>query len=84
MRIDRCLCFGKPFAELAEIAAETGATTVPELQAHALFGRKCQLCHPYVRRMLRTGRTVFHEVVTAEDEPAAGTDPGPGAPGPGE
>jgi bacterioferritin-associated ferredoxin len=83
VRIDRCLCFGKSFAELAEVAAETGATTVPELQAHALFGRKCQLCHPYVRRMLRTGQTVFHEVVTAEDEPAAGTDPVTGTPGPG-
>ena len=67
--IDRCLCFGRTFAELADVAAETGAATVAELQAHALFGRKCQLCHPYVRRTLRTGQTVFHEVVTAEDEP---------------
>ena len=72
LAIDRCLCFGRTFAELADVAAETGAETVAELQQHALFGRKCQLCHPYVRRMLRTGQTVFHEVVTAEDEPAVG------------
>lgn len=72
MTIDRCLCFGKTFAELAEVADATGAETVAELQEHALFGRKCALCHPYVRRMLRTGRTVFHEVVTEADEPEAG------------
>lgn len=72
MTIDRCLCFGKTFAELAEVADATGAETVAELQEHALFGRKCALCHPYVRRMLRTGQTVFHEVVTEADEPEAG------------
>ena len=69
MQIDRCMCFGRPFAELADVAAETGAATVAELQEHALFGRKCALCHPYVRRMLRTGQTSFAEVVTDEDEP---------------
>ncbi len=71
MTIDRCLCFGRTFAELAEVAEATGARTVAELQEHALFGRKCELCHPYVRRMLRTGQTAFHEVVTEVDEPAA-------------
>ena len=69
MTIDRCLCFDRPFAELADVAAETGAATVAELQQHAEFGLRCQLCHPYVRRMLRTGQTVFREVVTDDDEP---------------
>ncbi len=69
MDIDRCYCFGVPFAELKTIADATGAETVAELQEHATFGHTCKLCHPYVRRMLRTGRTVFHEIVRAEDEP---------------
>ena len=69
MHIDRCLCHGTAFAALAEAARQSGATTVPELQACADFGRGCGLCHPYVRRMLRTGETVFHEVVTEEGEP---------------
>ena len=72
MQIDRCMCFGRPFAELADVAAATGAATVAELQEHALFGRKCALCHPYVRRMLRTGQTSFGEVVTDDDEPEVG------------
>ena len=68
MRIDRCLCHGTAFAALAEAAGQSGATTVPDLQAHADFGQGCGLCRPYVRRMLRTGQTVFHEIVTEADE----------------
>ncbi len=69
VHIDRCYCFGKTFAELKALADAAGAATVAELQTHAAFGQRCELCHPYVRRMLRTGETVFHEIVTAEDEP---------------
>ena len=72
LRIDRCLCFGTTFADLADVADQTGAATVAGLQEHALFGRKCGLCHPYVRRMLRTGETVFGRVVTDADEPEVG------------
>lgn len=69
VHIDRCYCFGKPFAELKAIADATGAETVAELQQHATFGRNCELCHPYVRRMLRTGEVVFHEIVTETGGP---------------
>ena len=67
--IDRCFCFGRTFADLRDTAGRTGETTVAGLQAHVLFGQNCALCHPYVRRMLRTGATVFDEIVTAADEP---------------
>lgn len=70
LRIDRCYCFARTFAELKRVAGATDARTVEALQAHALFGQRCQLCHPYVRRMLRTGETVFHEIVTEADEPS--------------
>lgn len=68
MRIDRCYCFQKTFAELKEHAAAHGAASVAELQEHVVFGQRCRLCHPYVRRMLRTGETVFHEIITEADE----------------
>lgn len=71
LRIDRCLCFDRPFADLREVADATGAQSVAELQQHAAFGRKCGLCHPYVRRMLRTGETVFSAVVTGVEEPSS-------------
>lgn len=63
MKIDRCQCFQRTFAELREVASETGASSVEELQQHVDFGRRCQLCHPYVRRMLETGEVVFHHII---------------------
>lgn len=68
VRIDRCHCFDVPFADLADVAEEAGAETVKALQQHVRFGEKCQLCHPYVRRMLRSGQTVFGEIIAASDE----------------
>ena len=80
MRIDRCVCFGRRFAELRALAEATGAGTAERLAgearaAGAPFGLRCGLCRPYVARMLRTGETVFHEVVREEDERGMG---GPG------
>lgn len=69
LHIDRCFCYSTTFAELHAVADATGAATVAELQDHATFGHNCKLCHPYARRMLRTGETVFREIVTARDEP---------------
>ncbi len=66
IRIDRCQCFQTTFDELKQVAAETGSQSVEELQQHVEFGVRCRLCHPYVRRMLRTGETVFHEVIVDE------------------
>jgi bacterioferritin-associated ferredoxin len=70
IRIDRCYCFQKTFADLRAVAERTGARSVEDLQAHIEFGQNCCLCHPYVRRMLRTGETVFGEIVREADEPA--------------
>ena len=68
--IDRCVCFEVSFERLKAVAEATGADSVEALQAHVPFGLNCQVCHPYARRMLRTGETVFHEIVTDADEPA--------------
>lgn len=66
MTIDRCSCYGKTFAELKAVAEATGARSVEALQEHVTFGQNCRLCHPYVRRMLETGETVFHEIIEEE------------------
>ncbi len=63
MTIDRCYCFDRTFADLKEVAETTDTSSVTALQTHVTFGENCQLCHPYVRRMLETGQTVFHEVI---------------------
>jgi bacterioferritin-associated ferredoxin len=69
IRIDRCVCHARSFARLREEADRTGAGTVDELRDHVDFGEGCGYCLPYVRRMLRTGETVFTEILSPEDEP---------------
>jgi bacterioferritin-associated ferredoxin len=64
LTIDRCVCHQVTFATLLPLAQAHGCTSLDALQAHATFGKTCKLCHPYVRRMLTTGETTFHEVVT--------------------
>ncbi len=68
MEIDRCYCYDKTFEALKAIADQTETDSLEALQEHVTFGENCQLCHPYVRRMLDTGQTVFHEVLEADDE----------------
>lgn len=75
MRIDRCVCFSRSFAELKAVADTSGAESFAQLQLAARgcgkeFGAKCQLCRPYVKAMLRTGTTVFGEILAdTPDEP---------------
>ena len=66
IRIDRCVCFDVTFAELKEVSDRTGADSVEDLQREREFGLRCRLCHPYVKRMLRTGETVFANVIRDE------------------
>ena len=63
IEIDRCYCFGVSFSTLHEIALQTGASTVEELQKKIAFGMQCELCHAYVSRMLGTGEVVFNEII---------------------
>jgi hypothetical protein len=67
--IDRCVCFDKKFVVLQQIATARNVRTLVDLQEEAGFGLACRMCHPYVRRMLRTGETVFHVIVQDGDEP---------------
>jgi bacterioferritin-associated ferredoxin len=69
MQIDRCYCYQTTFDDLKTVADDTGAASVEALQEHVVFGHNCQLCHPYVRRMLRTGETTFSTVIEDDDEP---------------
>jgi bacterioferritin-associated ferredoxin len=63
MRIDRCVCLNVTFRHLKEVSGQTGCASVKELQAHEEFGTKCGLCKPYVREMLRSGKTEFHAII---------------------
>jgi len=62
--IDRCVCRDRTFESLKKVARENGVTNFESLQQFARFGDNCQLCHPYVREMLRTGQVSFSQILT--------------------
>jgi len=68
IKIDRCICFQKTFKELALLAQAHQVQTLEALQQHAEFAKKCRLCSPYIRRMLQSGETVFHEILTEPEQ----------------
>jgi bacterioferritin-associated ferredoxin len=63
--ITRCICKATPFAELLAQATASG-WDLSDLIRHTGCGAQCGLCRPYLSRMLRTGETEFHEILTAD------------------
>jgi bacterioferritin-associated ferredoxin len=61
-RITRCVCQRMPFATLLPLARERG-WTLDDVIRETGCGDQCGLCRPYLRRMLATGETEFHEVL---------------------
>jgi bacterioferritin-associated ferredoxin len=66
--ITMCVCRQMPFARLLPLVRAEGWTLAGIMQETGC-GDQCGLCRPYLRRMLRTGETVFHAILTDEDEP---------------
>ena len=63
LSISRCVCQAREFADLLPRARENG-WGLTALMDHTGCGAQCGLCRPYLRRMLQTGETVFHEIIT--------------------
>jgi len=63
MKIDRCICHDVTFIELRGAARKNKITLLENLQKRQTFGESCQLCHPYVRRMLKDGTVEFSEII---------------------
>lgn len=63
LTIDRCVCRRTPFVTLLPRARAHGWALV-DLMRETGCGAGCGLCRPYLRRMLATGETVFHEILT--------------------
>jgi bacterioferritin-associated ferredoxin len=61
--IARCVCRGVPFEALLPLA-RAGEWTLDDLMRETGCGAQCGLCRPYLRRMLATGETVFHQILT--------------------
>jgi len=64
--ISRCICRNVEFSELLPRARAAG-WSLADLVRHTGCGAQCGLCRPYLSRMLRTGETEFHEILTADE-----------------
>jgi len=61
--ITMCVCQRMPFERLLPLARAKD-WTLEDIQRETLCGASCGLCQPYLREMLKTGRTVFTEILT--------------------
>jgi bacterioferritin-associated ferredoxin len=59
MAIDRCICHKITFREIKKIAHKHNISTLEELQKAKISSTNCKLCEPYVKQMLKDGRTSF-------------------------
>ncbi len=67
--VDRCVCFNRLFSQMQQVMVQNNIKTFEELKQHITFGESCRLCVPYVKLMIKTGRTEFeYTEVTGENE----------------
>ncbi|HKV75031.1 MAG TPA: hypothetical protein VJN95_10970 [Gemmatimonadales bacterium] len=60
--IDRCVCRQTLFADLLPRVRAAG-WQLADLIRETGCGGTCGLCRPYLRAMIRTGRTTFDEII---------------------
>jgi len=68
MRIDRCVCVNVSLEEVLRLSRKEGLS-LAQIEDRVGCGTECGLCRPYVRRALRTGITVYHQILQEQDEP---------------
>ena len=56
--VTRCVCHRVTFEELRDYARETGKN-LDDLIAEKKCCGGCQMCRPYVEKMMHTGETAF-------------------------
>lgn len=59
MPVDRCICHEITFLQIKRIADENGYQTIEEIRENGLACKKCKMCEPYIKEMLKTGKTSF-------------------------
>jgi bacterioferritin-associated ferredoxin len=72
--IARCICRNIPFEDLLP-QARAAHWDLDDLVRETGCGGHCGLCRPYLRQMLLTGQTAFHELLP-QDEPPHGAGGG--------
>lgn len=63
LSINLCVCRNVRFSDLL-IQARANQWTLEDIMRNTGCGAGCGLCRPYLRRMLETGESTFHEILT--------------------
>jgi bacterioferritin-associated ferredoxin len=66
--VSRCICRDVAFDALLPRAKAAG-WTLTDLVRESGCGGQCGLCRPYLREMLLTGQTEFHELLPPDGTP---------------
>jgi bacterioferritin-associated ferredoxin len=66
--VSRCICREVTFEALLPRARSAG-WGLADLIRETGCGGQCGLCRPYLREMLRTGQTAFHELLPPDSVP---------------
>lgn len=53
---------------MKQVMTDNNLTTSEELKQYVTFGENCRLCVPYVKQMIKTGKTEFEYTGPLEDE----------------
>lgn len=69
MGVDRCVCHEVSFEQLKRLAESRGLD-LEGLKRETGCCTGCSMCEPYVRLMLRTGRTDFEPLTSEQVERA--------------
>ena len=68
-KVTRCVCHDRTFTELRQYAYIHKLRSPEDFRALRLANCGCGRCGPYIRKMLKTGRTSFApDEVTPEEE----------------
>jgi len=73
MKIDRCVCANRTLADLVGEARREGLD-FDQLCDRSGASQGCELCKPYLREAMKTGQTVFYQILVeppAEDSRSA-------------
>lgn len=62
--INKCVCFDTTFKEMKSIMKKYDLKNLNELRKVKEVGTNCKLCVPYIEKMISTGQTEFHEIIS--------------------
>lgn len=57
--VKMCVCHRKKFDLILELAEGKNLRTLDEIIEADIAGKGCGMCHPYIKKALKTGETRF-------------------------